>query len=286
MPSGLRQQIAPMVGRRYDGGGVILEAVVAAPGLRFSSHTHEAPHVCAVIAGSFDERVHLGSRRCTQGTTRVSPSGDPHTLEFGTLTKCLILVVEQEHLIEAPSTFRARSFFEDPAPADVARRAFDALGSATAGDGLVLESLAWELIAQVERKSAGRREALMPRWLRQAREQLHEALVEPLSISELAAQSGVSREHLARSFRQHLGLPIGEYVRRLRLDEACRRLVSTRDTLSRIALETGFADQSHLTRWCLRERGATPAEIRRARGRNITRVQDLLKRPLQESAAE
>jgi AraC family transcriptional regulator len=275
-----------MVGRRYEGRGVTLEAVVAAPGLRLSKHVHEAPHVCTVIEGSFDERLRHGARRCAQGTTRVSPSGDSHTLEFGSLTHCLILVVEDGHLIDAPRTFIERSFSENPATADVARRAFDALSTATTGDGLVLESLAWELIATLERWSAVRQKALVPRWLRQAREQLHGTLIEPPSISELAAQSGVSREHLARSFRQHLGLPIGEYVRRQRLDEACRRIVSTEDSLARIALETGFADQSHLTRWCLRERGATPAQIRRARGRNITGVQDLRETSLQKSTAE
>ena len=46
------------------------------------------------------------------------------------------------------------------------------------------------------------------------------------------------------------------------VSDLCRLLESTDKLLSDIAVETGFWDQSHLTRIFKRERGTTPGEYR------------------------
>jgi AraC family transcriptional regulator len=59
-------------------------------------------------------------------------------------------------------------------------------------------------------------------------------------------------------------VPIGAYVRRLRLDWAASRLKMADEPIARIGLEAGFADQSHFTRAFKRYTGLTPAEYRSA----------------------
>jgi AraC family transcriptional regulator len=81
-------------------------------------------------------------------------------------------------------------------------------------------------------------------------------------VSELADEAGVHRVHLARTFREHYGVSVSRYARQVRVQSALRLLSLGSLPLSRVALEAGFADQSHLTRTMRDAVGSTPAAIR------------------------
>ena len=55
---------------------------------------------------------------------------------------------------------------------------------------------------------------------------------------------------------------MGEYVRTLRVEHAARRIAASDDALVEIALEAGFADQSHLSRVFKLHTGMLPREFR------------------------
>jgi AraC-like DNA-binding protein len=57
---------------------------------------------------------------------------------------------------------------------------------------------------------------------------------------------------------------VGAFVRAERVELAKRALVESRETVSAIAAELGFADQAHLTRVFRDATGWTPAAFRRA----------------------
>jgi AraC family transcriptional regulator len=73
---------------------------------------------------------------------------------------------------------------------------------------------------------------------------------------------GVHRVHLARRFRQHFGCSTTEYLRHLRVRAAAAALASTETPLATVALDAGFADQSHLCRTFKGETGLTPGAFR------------------------
>jgi AraC family transcriptional regulator len=73
---------------------------------------------------------------------------------------------------------------------------------------------------------------------------------------------GVHRVHLAREFRDHFGLTVGDYVRRRRLARARHLLAHTDLPLSAAAADAGFADQAHLTRAFRAAFGTTPGRFR------------------------
>jgi AraC family transcriptional regulator len=85
-------------------------------------------------------------------------------------------------------------------------------------------------------------------------------------LQQVATEAGVHPAHLARVFRRHHRCTIGSYLRRLRLDAACRQLVSGERPLADIALAAGFADQSHFSRLFRAATGVTPTHYRRSRG--------------------
>src|SRR5262249_8473367 len=132
--------------------------------------------------------------------------------------------------------------------------------SALVVEGLVLELLgtAGRLAAQPPRGAAG------PRWLARVREALHANLAQRPALTDLAALAGVHPVHLAAAFRRHSGCTVGQYLRQRRIEEARRRLAGSDAPLAEIALELGFADQSHFTRTFKSLVGLTPAAFRAA----------------------
>lgn len=73
---------------------------------------------------------------------------------------------------------------------------------------------------------------------------------------------GVHRVHLARTFRRHFGTTVGAYRRRLSLERAEREIAEGCMELGRIALRSGFYDQSHFNRHFRRATGMTPGRFR------------------------
>lgn len=72
-------------------------------------------------------------------------------------------------------------------------------------------------------------------------------LAEDIKLEQLAEELGCTQYYLIRLFKKHVGLSPHAYLIQLRLEKA-KRLLMKGGSLSFIAAETGFADQSHLTR--------------------------------------
>ena len=80
-------------------------------------------------------------------------------------------------------------------------------------------------------------------------------------LGDLAREAGVHPMHLTRAFRAHFGCSVGDYQLRLRLDRARVMLLRTDLAIASVAAETGFADQSHLSRHFTRRYGVTPGAL-------------------------
>jgi AraC family transcriptional regulator len=89
-----------------------------------------------------------------------------------------------------------------------------------------------------------------------------------LPLARLAGVADVSATHLKTLFRRSMGLPVHEYVVQRRVERAKALLVRGALPASQVALEAGFAHQSHMARWMRRVLGVTPtAVVRRSRAR-------------------
>jgi AraC-like DNA-binding protein len=93
--------------------------------------------------------------------------------------------------------------------------------------------------------------------LGRVRDLLHDRFADDLSADDLAHAVGLSRFQLSRQFRDRYGVAPSAYLRQIRLREARRRLAAG-VAIADAAAATGFADQSHLTRWFRRTYGITP----------------------------
>jgi AraC family transcriptional regulator len=128
---------------------------------------------------------------------------------------------------------------------------------------LSVEGLVLELLAACGRAARNSDARVRPGWLKRVEELLAERFSENLPLSQIASEARVSADHMSRTFRRWHGCSIGEYVRRSRVDFACRRLMSAGSVpLIDVALEAGFADQSHFTKVFKRQLGVTPGALR------------------------
>lgn len=85
----------------------------------------------------------------------------------------------------------------------------------------------------------------------------------PVTNQQLAAISKMSLRAFERQFLSNFHLTPQKYLRKLRLRIASRALVYTNESLSEVALSSGFGDQSHFTREFHRQFGRTPGEYRK-----------------------
>ena len=111
--------------------------------------------------------------------------------------------------------------------------------------------------------SAERAAGPLPPAVKRARDLVHARVADDLGVDELAAVAGLDRFQLSRAFRRHLGMAPHAYLVQLRLKLA-RRLLSEGWSPAAVAVEVGFADQSHLGRWFRRAYRVTPAAYRSA----------------------
>jgi PAS domain S-box-containing protein len=102
----------------------------------------------------------------------------------------------------------------------------------------------------------------MPKELRDAILHIRTRFNEPLTVPYLARLAGRSVSAFQRLFKRRLHMSPTEFLRIVRVHEACRRLLNSQDTLARIASDCGFSDQSHLSRQFKRVMRTTPAAYR------------------------
>lgn len=88
-----------------------------------------------------------------------------------------------------------------------------------------------------------------------------------LTLAELAEVAGMSRSHLTRLFGAAFNVPPHVYLNAVRIADA-QNLIALGIPLASVAVDCGFADQSHLTRRFKGSVGVAPADWRRMVGRS------------------
>lgn len=91
---------------------------------------------------------------------------------------------------------------------------------------------------------------------------LEERYMVPLSIKELASQSGYTPTSLTRRFRQQFGMSPSEYLLNLRVQKACCLLRDTELSIGSIARHVGFRDGQYFATRFHHAFGVTPSDFR------------------------
>ena len=87
----------------------------------------------------------------------------------------------------------------------------------------------------------------------------------PITPEDCAAHLCMSYSHFAKQFRAVTGRTFKQYLTYIRISHAETDLVTTNDSVTEIAMRTGFNNVSHFIATYRTLRGKTPLETRRER---------------------
>ncbi|MGK5498232.1 substrate-binding domain-containing protein [Streptomyces sp. URMC 125] len=85
-----------------------------------------------------------------------------------------------------------------------------------------------------------------------------------ISRWQVAQAAGVSEDHLSRLFHREMGLPLWEYLTRLRVQRAKERLRHSGDSVQAVARAVGFHDRAYFSRVFRKVTGVAPHAYREA----------------------
>jgi AraC family transcriptional regulator len=142
------------------------------------------------------------------------------------------------------------------------------LGGRAYGESVAI-AMATHLVRKYSRTGPllrNRTTGLAPFQLRRVTDYIREHLNESVSLEKMASATGLSIFHFARMFKAATGVTPKQFVLRCRLERARELLLTEDRTISEVALEVGFCDQSHLSTHFKRLYGTTPKQfVREAR---------------------
>jgi AraC family transcriptional regulator len=244
-----------------------------------SSHTHDRTTFAVILAGGFDlsfsnAALRRRALRCVAGTVFTEPVGERHANSIVHAGASVLVIQPAPASEEETRPFRdlldGVHCFAHGGVELAGRRLGRELAITDSVTPLAAEALVMEMMVTASRAigSRARPPTRRPDWLRRAHEFIRDCFRKRLTLAQIARETGVSASHLAAVFRDVHGVSLGAYVRALRIDWAADRLAFGRESISRIALRAGYADQAHLTRAFKGSTGYTPAVWRaECRGR-------------------
>ena len=217
-------------------------------------HWHEEYHLCAITGGS-GEINHRGTTYSNPpGSLNLVEPGELHSNHTGDARGCDFLkldfdpelfrsVTRELPAFAAPTIYDAETF-------ERYVRMFESLKQSATPLDRDVEFLGF-LVLLLRRHT---RQRLMlgevkrePRSVQLVREYLTENYQQNVSLAQLSSLTGLSPFHLTRVFHKETGMPPHAFLKQVRVLRA-KALLRRRVPISHVALETGFADQSHLTR--------------------------------------
>lgn len=91
---------------------------------------------------------------------------------------------------------------------------------------------------------------------------VNEHYMEKITLDDMAAQTGFSREYFCRFFKQHMGITFLRYLNEVRISHARRLLTTTDLPVSEVMSKSGFANQTIFNRLFKELYGMTPRQSR------------------------
>lgn len=263
--------------RELEAGGFQITRAEFPTGAVLEPHTHDRSTFAVILDGGFDLRFTSPAIRrrelpCGPATIFSEPAGEKHSNHIFDDGAAVVVIQpdpRREDLFRFCDQLLDRvNHFRHAAIQGLARRLAREVMAPDDVSPLAAEALALQMLVAATRLDAKvRLGPPPPGWMRRAEEVLHERFRERLTIAAIAREVGVHPAHLAACFREVHRMPLGSYLRRLRVQWAADRLARGDEPIADIAFRAGFSDQAHLTRAFKRETGWTPARFRKGRRR-------------------
>jgi AraC family transcriptional regulator len=233
--------------------------------------------------------VHIGCRRGGQYHCGLTVHGDIDIIPPGVASRWELKEKDTALILSVPASLLSMTALEcgvDPARVEIVNRfqmrdsQMEHIGWALKAEmesgyrsgRLYFDSLATAMAAclldrhsSVSHASGIESQGMSGRRLREVLSYVEDHLGRELSLKEIADVAGLSVSHCNTAFRKSVGMPVHQYVIRRRVERAKTLLSEGKLSISQIAVEAGFAHQSHLAYHVRRLLGVSPMSLRQNR---------------------
>ena len=274
----------PLVSTELYCSGILFEETRHSEEFHMSRHSHEEAHMALLFQGTIENTKRGSTSVISASRLMFMPPEETHTTRYSDRVHAFYIRFMPSWWERLPSRIplleEAGQYANDP-PAWLAIQIHRELQKRDDLTPLMLEGLTMELLVAISRSGSDTsdsntsRDRGKPIWLTQAQDYLHAHFRESIAVEAIASTVGVHPGHLMRVFRQQYHCTIGDYVRRLRVQSACRLIQESEHPLSQIALSVGFSDQAHFSRTFKAVTGMTPTVWQSSFG-DVSHRQDLL----------
>ncbi|HBC85585.1 MAG TPA: hypothetical protein DCZ94_01395 [Lentisphaeria bacterium] len=130
--------------------------------------------------------------------------------------------------------------------------------SPLAGAKLVVDSLN-DIVEYLDNRHAASPQGEM---IKNIQEYVMKNIERDISVCKMSSELGISREHLSRTFKAHLGIPLHDYVTMEKMKLACQLLLETRMPCKEISGKVGYGNTIGFNRAFKSLLNMTPSELR------------------------
>jgi AraC-like DNA-binding protein len=264
---------------RLTAGEFRVLRVAYKPDARLPDHRHHAVALCGVLTGGMTEASRHGRVHCQPGELLIRGAEERHSDYFDRLNPTRLVVIEApQHRLRDQCPFLdilgREGVVSSPAVRFTVRQIDRELEIADIGSSLAIESLILSLAAQVARLDHSEQTAPGGVAMKQARDFIEANCLGAITLRDLSDLTGLHPNHVARAFKNAFDVTPWRMQRDLRLEWVKRALLTSSYSISTIAIRSGFADHSHLSRTFRKAIGISPAKFRQNGGYDLARKRE------------
>lgn len=224
-------------------------------------HCHENPHFSLVIGGGNIEKRRSTSFERLPGMVTFYHAGEAHQNSYRASGSSHINIEITSAFLQNNSLDieqRSKSWLSQPDAAMLILKMYKESQTADDFSADTIKLLLFELLSDDNMDGKYR-----PSWVNKLEKLLNDHWNETPSLNDLSAAAGVHAITISKHFGKYFGCTFGQYMRKQKVARAIMLMKRTDATLTEIAYECGFADQSHFIRTFKQLTGLLPREYQR-----------------------
>jgi len=222
-------------------------------------HSHSKHDICFVVNGEFIANSEGKKEMCSKGDLFIQPAYTEHYSTFASdVASCINISFDDEYFEKSnfENLFNSFGKIQSAQSSGIFNKIINEIVSQDDFTPIMIEGLILQLISDVARAN-NKMQSHSPKWLQIILEYLNYEYSSKYKLDDLARIANIHPAYLVNAFKRNMNQTIGEYLRDIRVKNACAKLNSNL-SIAQIAFDCGFSDQSHLNRTFKKVTGTTP----------------------------